>query len=192
MKVIFSALGLAVAWGAYRYAPDVVTAIAGLSGFNAAMGALATLLTAVWGVNLARLSVFDKLDDLTAAQKDLAIHRAGVFRRRIIFSMFTNTFLLVAVIVAANLLAVPALSPGISSWIGYLAAGSLAYWAAGFIESWYCWVAIDQSRLSLAAAQAANKQRIKYLEKMRDDETKTPVSRTDKHLNGYTEEYKAC
>lgn len=192
MKIIFSVIGLGIAWGVYHYTPTVFAVVTGLNGFNTTMGSIAALLTAVWGINLARLSVFEKLDDLTGAQKELAIRKAGALRRQIIFSMFTNTLLLVAVIVAVNLLGVPELKAGIVAWIGYLVSASLAYWTAGFIESWYCWLAIDQSRLSLAAAQATNKQRIKYLEKMRDDEDKVPVSRTDPHLNGYTEDYKTC
>jgi hypothetical protein len=192
MKIIFSVIGLAIAWGAYRHAPSVFAVVTGLNGFNTAVGTIAGLLTAVWGVNLARLSIFEKLDDLTGDQKELAILKAGNLRRQIIFSMFTNTLLLVAVIVAVNLLGVPELKAGISSWIGYLVTASVAYWIAGFIESWYCWIAIDQSRLSMAAAQTTNKQRIKYLDKMRDDEAKVPVSRSDAHLKGYTEDCKPC
>lgn len=192
MKFIFSVIGLAIAWGVYRYAPTVFPVVTGLSGFNTAMGTIATLLTAVWGINLTRLSVFEKLDDLTGEQKELAISKATSLRRQIIFSMVTNTLLLVVVIVAVNLLGVPAISGPIALGIGYLVCFSLAYWVAGFVESWYCWLAIDQSRLSLAAAQSTNKQRIKYLEKMRDDDAKSPIARNDAHLKGYTEDYRVC
>lgn len=192
MKIIASVIGLVIAWGAYKYAPAVVPAVTGLPGLGTALAAIAALLTAVWGINLSRLSVFEKLDDLSAAQKEAAIRRAWLLRREIIFAMISNTVLLITVTVVVNLLGVPAVSAVLEKVIGYVVCASVAWWLAGFVESWYCWMAIDDSRLSLAAAQSSNKQRIKYLEKMRDDEAKNPVARNDPHLKGYTEDYKTC
>jgi hypothetical protein len=192
MKFIFSTLGAVAAWGIYRYAPAVFTALVGMNGFSTSVAAIAALLTAVWGINLTRLSVFEKLDDLTADQKAMIILRAGAYRRKIVFSMVSNTVLLVVFIVSVNLIAVPDLQPSMTPLIGYIIAITLGYWLGGFSESWLCWMAIDESRIALAAAQSMNKQRLKYLEKMRDDEAKSPVSKTDLHMNGYTEEYKAA
>lgn len=190
MKFIFSTVGAVVAWGIYRYAPGIFTALVGMNGFSTSIAAIAALLTAVWGINLTRLSVFEKLDDLTADQKAMAILRASALRRKIVFSMVSNTVLLVAFIVSVNLLAVPDLKSPMTPLIGYIIAMIFGYWLGGFCESWFCWIAIDESRIALTAAQSTNKQRLKYLEKMRDDEAKSPVSRTDLHMSGYAEDYK--
>jgi hypothetical protein len=193
MKLIFSLVGVVIAWGIYKAAPEVFPALLGINSFSTVITGVATLLTAMWAIDLNRLSIFEKLDDLSASQKDVAIGKAGQFRGKIVFAMICNTLLLVALLIAVNLLLpIPELRDTIVAGVGYLLFVAIFFWLGGFIESWYCWHAIENSRLSLAAAQSANKQRQKYLDKMRDDEAKLPVSRTDSHLKGYTEDYKPC
>ncbi|SAK80551.1 hypothetical protein AWB81_03973 [Caballeronia arationis] len=183
MKLIGALLGIAVAWTLYKFAPDVAALFFLPTNILPAVSGVALVLTAAWAVCLNRLSVFEKLDDLRAAQSAVAQRKSRDMRRFIIRSIVVNGLSLVACIVALTF------TPKSATTL-YLVCSASVMWLVGFFQAYRCWVAAEESRIAIAAAQSLEKSRKKYLETMRADDRKSPVDRKDDHLNGYRESYR--
>lgn len=179
MKLLGAVVGFAVIWALFRFFPDKLAAVPLTAGAGAVLAGIAMTLTAPWAVALTRLSVFEKLDDLTSKQQDIAIGRARSMRRFIIQSIFVNA--LTAIACALGLFFSANSAP-----VLYLVAASFCVWLVGFFQAYRCWVAADESRLSLLAAQANERKRKKYLDALVEADRKNPVNRQDPHLNGYS------
>lgn len=178
MKLIGASLGLVVAWALHRFAPGEVAQFLSLPNIATPIGAIAAVLTAPWAAALGRLSVFEKLDDLPQNQAAIVIAKSRSVRRFIVRSTILNTILIAVTI------ALLAFAP--KSIVTQFALPPFAMvWLVGLVQAWRCWNALEESRLTIAAAQTREKKRKKYLESLRADDKKTPIDRSDPHLNGY-------
>jgi len=180
MKIIGASLGLVIAWALHRFALAEFTQFLSTPSLATPIGAIATLLTAPWAVALGRLSVFEKLDDLPQSQVDTVVSRARSVRRFIVRSTIVNTILITITI------AMLAFAPT-SIVTQLLLPPFVCVWLVGLWQAWRCWNALEESRLAIVEAQAREKKRKKYLDNLRSDDRKTPIDRSDPHLNRYSQ-----
>jgi len=186
MKIMGIVGGIGIAWAINHWLASFFPSLLGVSGIAAAFSGIAVILTATWAYVLNRLTIFEKLDDLTAVQKSLILEKAESFRSIVIFSMKVNSLILVLSVVLITLSGVPSLKSFSGLYIGYWICPSLLYLFFSFLESWTCYREVDRSRLVMADIQAANKIRDAYIKKIREDERDDPVLHNDAHLNSYT------
>ncbi len=181
---------MVAAWALHKWAPQVVTTIASSTGFSGVLSAIAVALTSMWAVGLNRLSALEKLDDLTSEQKRTATLRTRRFRTGILIAIGINAIALVAA-----LLCIPLGTGTLKLAIGnfslvYLMVPVFGLWLGGFFQSLRVLHNIDDSRIAIAETQAIEKQKAAYLQRLREDERKTPVDRNDAHLNKYRESHR--
>ena len=192
MKLMSSLVGIAIACIVYKWFPELFSKVLSIAWLNAGFIAIAGLLNISWPLALSRLSVFEKLDDLSSQQKSITIDKAGYFRKHIIRSMVVNTLLVVISVLIIALATMPDLKVIAAPWVGYWIFFSLFFLAGSLCQGFLCLEAIEKSRLALAETQSLQRQRQAYLAKMRSDEIAKPIDHNDSHLQKYTQDYNAC
>lgn len=181
MKILGATVGFLLAFLLFRLEPAALLSVGNVDAPTNAISAIAAVLSSLWVVAFNRLSLFDKLEDLTRVQKSIASAKAREFRRAIIRSMALNAIFLVSTVIVLALK--KSFSPSLSAFWMVTCVG---FWLGGFFQSIRCLVNIEGSRSTIAATQDEEKKRALYLEKMRAEDLASPVQGDD-HLRGYTD-----
>lgn len=186
MKLLGVLLGVVGCWSLNKWAPELATDFAAGRLPTAAIAAVATILSVLWGTAYGRMSSFEKLDDLNADQRNLVLKKVGLYKRRIIGSITWNAILAAVVLIANEFVRLPSGAAHAGSWLVYLLLGAVGFWLGGLIQSRATLASIEASRDAMFQAQAAERARRSYLTQLRADAASRPIDHRDLHLSGYS------
>lgn len=186
MKLLGILVGLACSWALNKWAPALAADFAAGRLPTTAIAAVATILSVLWGTAYGRMSSFEKLDDLSADQRELVLARVRRYKERIIGAITWNAVLAAIALIANEFVKLPSGAPHAGSWLTYLLLAAIGFWAGGLVQSRATLRSVEASRDAMFQAQAAERAKRNYLSRLRADAASRPMDQDDAHLAGYS------